>query len=214
MLRNPITIRCPNKSCGALAGAPCLTPGRFINAAPHMPRLRSAIGVVVKDADRAAAIAAYLATTLEQLLGRLATEEEIGRASREGSLKTKTGWLADLINERAPRRAMPSIRRNGDETTYWGAVVREIQVSEHAWILELDTGHKVAMVSNEAWQWETWWPVRKAEAIEFLGAKVKPRYRFTVNKGQLTAIDFEAWESKRHASPSKPVAPHQIGLDL
>lgn len=215
-VHNPIKVACPNKQCGAPAGAACKTVGKFINATPHMPRLRVLAGHLSSQATLAAMRDRYTESVLEKLIRRRPTPEEIARAQREGSLKPDKGWLRDLIADyAAPRRALPKIRKDANgTTTYWGSVVEERQLESGEYVLELHTGYVIRLRVDEAWRWDLWWPERKAEAA-YLG-HARPRYRIEVAKnGQVTSIAHEEpVDDSELATPSKRVDAQQIGLGL
>lgn len=189
-LGNPLSIACPNKSCRAGVGAPCRTPGGHVNAHAHMPRIRavaSSSDGEIRKADRT-----YLAQVLEELIGRAPTDAELGRAARDGTLRTDRGWLHDLIEERGRKRRPMTRRQNPNGTlTLWGAVVHEQQLPSGSWLLKLDSGETVGLTHDDAWRWAEWWPERKGEALEELGEGVTPRYQFELTpRGQVTAISI------------------------
>jgi len=205
MIRNPIDVRCPNKQCGAQPGHACRTVGGFVNASPHTPRWKQCVGALSTQEERTATVRAYSAAVLEKIIRRAPTEEEIGRAQREGSLKPDKGWLRDLVEATAaPLRALPTKRTDAHGTvTFWGAVKHERSLEGGSIILQLDSGEVITLLHNEAWPWREWWPERKAEAERFLPGK-PIRYRFTMTKlGQVIGVHFEAAPELAQRTPAR-----------
>jgi hypothetical protein len=213
MKRNPIDVACGNKGCGAKPGQACTTVGGFVSAQPHTSRWRAVVAKTATTEEIREANDGYTRRVLEQLVGRELYEElsdVVARAQRDGSLKPDKGWLKALIDERAPRRALPSRRVDANGTvTLWGQVTHEKQLPSGSYILQLDTGEVVKLAHNAGWRWAEWWPERKADALRFLGAGAAVRYQFDVAKnGQCTAVTFSRAMpgDKRRPTPAAPAA--------
>jgi hypothetical protein len=206
---NPIAVRCPYAACDAREGQPCVTVGGYVQAAPHTRRLRLALGKHFSNELWARARTEYCAFALSLIIGRPAEAHEIERAQRDGTIRPgKQGWVKDLVDERAPRRSLPSKRlESNGRLTLWGVVVHEVQLPSGSFILELDSGEVVKLEHNEGWPWAEWWPERKREAAQFLNGKT-PRYRFSTQHGQCYSVDFEeALPGTKKTPASTPAVP-------